>query len=204
MPKEVSQPLAAAEWKVMDIVWRRKTCAARDVCEDARREHGWSASTVKTLLRRLVEKGYLQTRKSETASCMGRPRPALSAPRRAADAQLQNALDGTVGQADLPVVPPGQRLSPKLAEAFMQRTDLNTTVWALVRVIEFLAQKHNLDRQLSSKMPEEFHVGRLQERRPLASAARQERERNVGPNVFAGPPPGFFRVRRPGNRATLA
>ncbi|HEV3340649.1 MAG TPA: BlaI/MecI/CopY family transcriptional regulator [Pirellulales bacterium] len=97
MPKETSQPLAAAEWKVMNIVWRRKSCAARDVCEEARREHGWSASTVKTLLRRLVEKGYLQTTQVGNSFLYRPARPALSALRRAADSLLQNALDGTVG-----------------------------------------------------------------------------------------------------------
>ena len=97
MPKEVSQPLSAAEWKVMNSVWRRKSCAARDVCQDARREHGWSASTVKTLLRRLVEKGYLQTTQVGNSFLYRPARPALSALRRAADALLQNALDGTVG-----------------------------------------------------------------------------------------------------------
>src|SRR5215469_17991549 len=97
MPKEVSQPLSAAEWKVMNSVWRRKSCAARDVCQDARREHGWSASTVKTLLRRLVEKGYLQTTQIGNSFLYRPARPALSALRRAADALLQNAADGTVG-----------------------------------------------------------------------------------------------------------
>ncbi|HEV3340648.1 MAG TPA: M56 family metallopeptidase, partial [Pirellulales bacterium] len=52
--------------------------------------------------------------------------------------------------SDLPVVPAGQRLSPKLAEAFMQRTELDFRERPLVRVIEFLAQKHNLDMQLDA------------------------------------------------------
>lgn len=81
----------------MNIVWRRKRCAARDVCEDARREHGWSASTAKTLLRRLVEKGYLQTTQVGNSFLYRPARPALSALRRAADTLLQNAVDGTVG-----------------------------------------------------------------------------------------------------------
>jgi BlaI family penicillinase repressor len=97
MPKDTSQSLAAAEWKVMNIVWRRKSCAARDVCQDAHREHGWSASTVKTLLRRLVEKGYLQTTQVGNSFLYRPSRPAFSALRRAADALLQNAVDGTVG-----------------------------------------------------------------------------------------------------------
>lgn len=97
MSKETAQPLSAAEWKVMNIVWRRKRCAARDVCEDAQAQFGWSASTAKTLLRRLVEKGYLQTTQIGNSFLYRPARPALSALRRAADALLGNALEGTVG-----------------------------------------------------------------------------------------------------------
>ena len=97
MAKETAQPLSAAEWKVMNTVWRLKRCAAREVCEAAQAEFGWSASTVKTLLRRLVEKGYLQTTQVGNSFLYRPARPALSALRRAADTLLQNALEGTVG-----------------------------------------------------------------------------------------------------------
>jgi BlaI family penicillinase repressor len=97
MAKETTQPLSTAEWKVMNIVWRRKRCATRDVCEDAQAQFGWSPSTVKTLLRRLVEKGYLQTTQVGNSFLYRPARPALSALRRAADTLLHNALEGTVG-----------------------------------------------------------------------------------------------------------
>ncbi|HEV3005668.1 MAG TPA: BlaI/MecI/CopY family transcriptional regulator [Pirellulales bacterium] len=97
MPREQAEPLSRAEWKVMNIVWRHKRCAARDVYEEAGREHGWAPSTVKTLLRRLVDKGHLQTSQIGNSFLYRPTRPALQALRRAADALLQNALDGTVG-----------------------------------------------------------------------------------------------------------
>jgi BlaI family transcriptional regulator, penicillinase repressor len=112
MGKGSPQPLTAAEWKVMNIVWRRKSCAARDVCDDAGREFDWSPSTVKTLLRRLVEKGYLQTTQVGNSFLYRPVRPALSALRRAADALLQNALDGTVGPLLAHMVK-SSRLSPE-------------------------------------------------------------------------------------------
>ena len=55
-------PLTPAEWKIMKIVWEKKSCAARDVYTVASREHDWTPSTTKTFLRRLTEKGYLKTR----------------------------------------------------------------------------------------------------------------------------------------------
>jgi predicted transcriptional regulator len=51
--------LSRAELKVMKVVWKLGRPATRDVVAAAV-EHGWRPSTVKTLLRRLVEKGHLR------------------------------------------------------------------------------------------------------------------------------------------------
>ena len=86
-----------AEWKIMRIIWRNKACAARDVYQEAGEKHEWSVSTVKTLLRRLVEKGYLTTTQVGNSFLY---RPAFSAVKlmiRAADGLLENAMEGTVG-----------------------------------------------------------------------------------------------------------
>ncbi|MHC5542002.1 BlaI/MecI/CopY family transcriptional regulator [Singulisphaera rosea] len=90
-------PLTAAEWKVMKIVWRRKGCASRDVCEEAGREQGWASSTVKTMLRRLVEKGHLSTTQVGNSFLYRPTKPALKAVLGAADALLDNVLEGMTG-----------------------------------------------------------------------------------------------------------
>lgn len=113
---EPSESLTPAEWKVMNIIWRRKRCAARDVCAEANREHGWAPSTVKTLLRRLVEKNYLQTTQIGNSFLYRPTRPALQALRRAADALLQNALEGTVGPLLAHMVKRSQLSPDELAE----------------------------------------------------------------------------------------
>ncbi len=59
MARQETYPLTPAEWKVMKIAWELKSCAARDVYQEAGRLYGMSASTVKTHLRRLVEKEFL-------------------------------------------------------------------------------------------------------------------------------------------------
>jgi len=95
--REKGDSLTPAEWKVMKIVWQLKTGAARDIYELAGKEYGWAASTVKTLLRRLVEKGFL-TYSQVGNSFLYRPvKPALKSLLCAADTLLANALDGTVG-----------------------------------------------------------------------------------------------------------
>src|SRR5262245_61007528 len=97
MPIANEEPLTAAEWKVMKIVWRRKECAARDVYEDAGREHGWAPSTTKTLLRRLVEKGCLTTRAVGNSFLYRPSRAAVPSLLGAADALLGQILEGTTG-----------------------------------------------------------------------------------------------------------
>jgi BlaI family transcriptional regulator, penicillinase repressor len=97
MPRGASEPLTPAEWKVMKVVWRRKKCAARDVYEETLREYAWAPSTAKSVLRRLVDKGYLTT--TQVGNCyVYRPASAaLQALLGVADALLETVLDGTTG-----------------------------------------------------------------------------------------------------------
>ncbi len=98
MAGEAPEPLTAAEWKVMRIVWsRRGGCAARDVYEEAGRAHGWAPTTAKTVLRRLVDKGYLTTTRVGNSFLYRPARSALKSLHDAADALLANALEGTSG-----------------------------------------------------------------------------------------------------------
>ena len=95
--RKVKDPLSPAEWRIMRIVWRLKECAARDIYPEAGEENGWSVSTVKTMLRRLVEKKYL-TVKPVGNSFLYRPaKSAIASLTKAADTLLDNTLEGTTG-----------------------------------------------------------------------------------------------------------
>jgi BlaI family penicillinase repressor len=48
-----------AEWEVMGVVWQHSAAAASDIAEALRESRQWSLATVRTLLRRLVNKGAL-------------------------------------------------------------------------------------------------------------------------------------------------
>jgi BlaI family transcriptional regulator, penicillinase repressor len=98
MPREASESLTAAEWKVMRIVWRLKRCAAREVYETAGQVHGWAPTTTKTLLRRLVDKGYLTATPVGTSNLYRPARPAWNSLAGAADALLNNSLEGMDGR----------------------------------------------------------------------------------------------------------
>ena len=52
--------IAQAEWKVMEVIWRRHPISAADVAEELAREQSWAPNTVRTMLARLVGKGALR------------------------------------------------------------------------------------------------------------------------------------------------
>ena len=81
----------------MRIVWRLKECAAREVYTEAGEQHGWSVSTVKTMLRRLVEKGYLKAKPVGNSFLYRPAKSALASLTKAADTLLDNTLEGTTG-----------------------------------------------------------------------------------------------------------
>jgi predicted transcriptional regulator len=97
MSKRALEPLTAAEWKVMKVVWERGDCAARDVYEVCGDRHDMAVSTVKTHLRRLVDKGYLATTQVGNSFLYRATRPPLKSLQADADRLLENTLEGTAG-----------------------------------------------------------------------------------------------------------
>ena len=55
--------LAKSEWILMDALWARGRGTATDLQVELHESQGWAYSTVKTMLDRLVEKGYVKTRR---------------------------------------------------------------------------------------------------------------------------------------------
>jgi predicted transcriptional regulator len=62
MHKSVAD-LAKAEWSVMEALWSRGIGTATELQGDLTELHRWAYSTVKTMLDRLVEKGYVKSRR---------------------------------------------------------------------------------------------------------------------------------------------
>lgn len=92
-PKDLSK----AEWKVMKIVWEQGKAMAREVYTIAGRRHAWSPATVKTILKRLVDKGYLSTTRVGNGFVYRPAQSAGAALRAAADTLLTNTVSGTTG-----------------------------------------------------------------------------------------------------------
>jgi BlaI family transcriptional regulator, penicillinase repressor len=116
MTSKRDEALAAAEWKVMRVVWQKKSCAARDVYVETAAQHGWAPSTTKTLLARLVEKGYLHAKRVGNSFLYRPTEPAIKTLSGAADELLSHALEGTVAPLLAHMVKKSKLTGEELAE----------------------------------------------------------------------------------------
>jgi predicted transcriptional regulator len=97
MNPEEPKDLSRAEWKVMKIVWELRKAMAREIYTIAGEQYSWAPATVKTLLKRLVDKGYVSTTQVGNGFVYRPARTALSTLQSAADALLTNAVEGVTG-----------------------------------------------------------------------------------------------------------
>ena len=84
--------LSKAEWLVMKVCWERKSSTAREVHEASAGQREWGYQTVKTMLDRLVEKGYLRRDKVGPISVFTPAVPRMKALRRAIDGFVDTVL----------------------------------------------------------------------------------------------------------------
>ena len=92
---EELKELTAAEWKIMRIVWEERKAMTREVYTIAARRHGWSPATVKTLLRRIIDKGYIHVTKIGNGFLYRPARSSAHVVKKAVESLLDNAVDGT-------------------------------------------------------------------------------------------------------------
>ena len=60
--------LTEAEWEIMKVVWEKEPCAAGTVQESLTASRDWAYSTVKTLMERMVKKGFLSPKKTKNVT----------------------------------------------------------------------------------------------------------------------------------------
>ena len=97
MDQEDRKDLSRAEWKVMKVVWELRKGMAREIYTIAGKEHSWTPATVKTILKRLVDKGYLSTTPVGNGFVYRPAQSALSAFQAAADTLMTHAIEGVGG-----------------------------------------------------------------------------------------------------------
>ena len=55
--------ISSAEWEVMRVLWAKGQATSSEIIAILAKKLDWSASTVKTLLGRLADKGYLTSQR---------------------------------------------------------------------------------------------------------------------------------------------
>jgi BlaI family transcriptional regulator, penicillinase repressor len=89
--------LSPAEWNIMKKVWELRKTNVREVYEELKGTQGWAYNTVRTMMERLREKGYLETKEVGNTyfyqPAASRRSISLAALRRFAD----KVFDGAVG-----------------------------------------------------------------------------------------------------------
>jgi BlaI family transcriptional regulator, penicillinase repressor len=97
MSSSERKDLSKAEWKIMKIVWELQKAMAREVYVIAGEQHAWTPATVKTLLKRLVDKGYVSTTRVGNGFVYRPAQSALATLQSAADTLMTNAIGGVTG-----------------------------------------------------------------------------------------------------------
>ena len=93
---DTSKELSAAEWKVMNALWTIGRGALGEIHTATERHQDWSPETVKTLLRRLVVKGYVKTQRVGSSFLYLPNKPAATVLKKAGETLLSYAVEGTV------------------------------------------------------------------------------------------------------------
>jgi len=90
------QELTRLEWDLMDALWTAQQATASDLQKVLEPSHGWAYSTVKTMLDRLVQMGFVQARRVgnvyEYSPKIKRPR----AVRKVIDEMVERLFGGSV------------------------------------------------------------------------------------------------------------
>ncbi len=88
--------LTEAEWSVIKAVWDREPCTAPEVQEQLQPTMGWTYSTVRTLMDRMVVKGLLHAEKVRNLTIFRSAVTREAAQRGELQYALEHAFDGAL------------------------------------------------------------------------------------------------------------
>ena len=88
--------LTEAEWEIMRVVWQKEPCAAGTVQEELAKTRSRAYSTVKTLMDRMVDKGWLKIERIRNLQLFHSCISEVDARRGEFRKMLQRAFDGAL------------------------------------------------------------------------------------------------------------
>ena len=112
--------LTRLEWLLMDSLWSAQRATASDLQKSLEPTQGWAYSTVKTMLDRLVEMGFVQTRRVGNVYEYS---PKIKRP-KAVDKVLDDLVDRLFGGSVAPLV-----------ESLLERRDVDPEEIAKLKLI---------------------------------------------------------------------
>jgi BlaI family penicillinase repressor len=95
MAKEDSE-ITRAEWQIIKVIWTLHPCTAPDVHEALESSTQWHYSTVKTLMDRMVEKGFLKCEKLRNLNIYNAVITETKAQKKEVMKTLKRAFDGAM------------------------------------------------------------------------------------------------------------
>ena len=64
MEVSMEKNITEAEWKIMHVLWELSPLSLKEIIEELKKEKAWSNTTVRTLIVRLMEKGFIDADKT--------------------------------------------------------------------------------------------------------------------------------------------
>ncbi|WP_262554309.1 BlaI/MecI/CopY family transcriptional regulator [Staphylococcus simulans] len=61
--KNNEKEISSSEWEVMNVIWQYKNISANDVINNLNGYNKWDPKTIRTLINRLFNKGYIDRKK---------------------------------------------------------------------------------------------------------------------------------------------
>lgn len=96
MPRATPPQPSDAEWKVLHALWRRGRASARELLDELSDEE-WAYTTLKTMLTRMEEKGFVRSRNVANAAHYEPLLARGTAQRSALRALLERVFEGASG-----------------------------------------------------------------------------------------------------------
>ena len=88
--------ITKAEWQIIKVIWKLHPCTAPDVHEALTKSTQWHYSTVKTLMDRMVEKGFLKCEKLRNLNIYNALITENKAQKKEVMKTLKRAFDGAM------------------------------------------------------------------------------------------------------------
>jgi BlaI family penicillinase repressor len=95
-PEALPVELTEAEWEIMKVVWEKQPCTAGTVQEELAATRDRAYSTVKTMMDRMVEKGFLRIERIRNLQLFSSCVSEIEAKRGEFRRMLQRAFDGAL------------------------------------------------------------------------------------------------------------